>query len=213
MEIVPEAKRGVFVPLWSIIVASAVIVACFLVIGLGVYYGTHQEEITTTVDPTSPEYKSSTRLAETTSATTKPSPASWRLPRTVLPNSYHLVIQPYLPPLTPTGDPACFTFNASLTVSLRTTRPTDQVTMNLKDLVIKRETLVLTEEQTRRNVPFQAVPFKTISEYETVTFYVGQAMLPNRSYLLSFAYTGKLSAAKENKGFFWISYSSAGETK
>ncbi|VDP48285.1 unnamed protein product [Soboliphyme baturini] len=210
--------RKVSVSYTGLALLSIFVVACFLAIGLGVYYGTRTDggekpdSVSTSATPfgtTSPVDGVSTKTVSST--TTEPiDRTKWRLPKTVFPLKYQLTIQPFFPPKVLPQDPRCFTFNADLTITLICRVPTNQVVLNMRNLDLDIEQLSF-KDSSGAVIPFANDIFLYEPFYERVTFFLSKTLKAGQKYTFFLKYRGYLG--NDLQGFYRSSYIEKNQTK
>lgn len=199
-----------FLCIFFVIVAIVAIVA----VGLGVYFGTRGSNCpaSETSKPSSPSTTSISRhtLSTSMSTTSRPPPniAAYRLPKSLLPTTYYLTIQPYFPsPAVNYPTNKNFTFDGKVEMVFLCTKSTFNITIHMDSILLSSYEL-LSENQ---NTPLPITAIQYINETQMVTFTSSVMIQEGQNYRLKLSYTGILR--RDLAGFYITAYKENGETK
>lgn len=134
----------------------------------------------------------------------------YRLPTIIEPISYVIDLIPHF---TKGTDYDAFTFDGNVDIELRT-NATDvrTIVLHAKELEILQMNFIQKSEwYSTWMIPIRINRKDVDNKTDKHTFELGEALTPNKTYTLSFKYTGKLRT--DMKGFYRSSYEENGQTK
>ncbi|VDP48516.1 unnamed protein product [Soboliphyme baturini] len=170
-----------------------------LAVGLGVHYGELNAPANTR-EPVTPKPRTLSHPV-----------SDWILPENVVPISYNLKIQTYLPSSVLLHPKELeFAFHGDVTIYMECRNSTSKIIMNLKGLDVVKESLKLSTEDGQL-LEFDIPPFQLQPELERIIFSLKSELVTDQRYVLNVSYSAPLSDSLG--GYYRSKYTENGITK
>ncbi|XP_042901838.1 aminopeptidase N [Parasteatoda tepidariorum] len=117
-----KERKGYFVPRWGIVAGLGFAALCVLAVGLIVGYLAPCGSRSGVSDLINPEARKELPYV--------------RLPRSIIPEHYNVVLQPYI-------EPGNFSFDGKVEIRIKVLEPTNNVTVHINNITVKQDTVEL----------------------------------------------------------------------